>query len=161
MTDKDTIPFRGIYNDPGCYRPLNYHSKEIRYLEVAPGYGKEPLLCTLGYTSLVDDVAPFEALSYTWGDISTTVMLNLRYLDEHSRQQSEYQTQHYKITPNLQGALLRLRYEDQPRKIWVDAVCINQVDDTERTEQVQIMGLVYSIAQRVLVWLGEEDLSSN
>lgn len=39
--------------------------------------------------------------------------------------------------------------------IWVDAVCINQSDDTENDRQVMLMANMYSATTRVLEWLGE------
>src|SRR5580700_5121291 len=49
-----------------------------------------------------------------------------------------------------------LRCEDRPRTLWVDAICINQENITERNSQVQLMKSIYEKASRVLVWLGEE-----
>lgn len=46
------------------------------------------------------------------------------------------------------------------RALWVDAICINQADVRERSEQVAIMRDIYQHAERVLVWLGEEDADS-
>ncbi|KAK4101241.1 hypothetical protein N658DRAFT_471647 [Parathielavia hyrcaniae] len=39
-------------------------------------------------------------------------------------------------------------------KVWIDALCINQADDEEKSRQVARMGAVYSRAVRVLLWLG-------
>jgi hypothetical protein len=36
----------------------------------------------------------------------------------------------------------------------VDPVCINQRDDTEKTQQVMQMDLIYTRAVKVRVWLG-------
>lgn len=36
-----------------------------------------------------------------------------------------------------------------------DALCINQKDNKERAEQVALMAEVYSRAQKVVIWLGE------
>jgi hypothetical protein len=40
--------------------------------------------------------------------------------------------------------------------LWVDALCINQVDKAEVNTHVKMMGHIYSCAERVLVWLGVE-----
>ncbi|KAK0113803.1 hypothetical protein ONS95_014052 [Cadophora gregata] len=40
--------------------------------------------------------------------------------------------------------------------IWIDALCINQLDVLERNEQVQMMGLLYRNAQSVHAWTGLE-----
>ena len=40
--------------------------------------------------------------------------------------------------------------------LWIDAICINQNDDDEKSSQVQRMGEIYGGAERVLVWLGSE-----
>ena len=41
--------------------------------------------------------------------------------------------------------------------IWIDAICIDQDNLEERGSQVQIMDRIYSEADYVVVWLGEED----
>ncbi|KAK0727322.1 heterokaryon incompatibility protein-domain-containing protein [Lasiosphaeria miniovina] len=57
---------------------------------------------------------------------------------------------------NLHSALKQLRYSNRPRRLWVDAVCINQDDIDERNVQVMRMGATYSLATRVVIWLGSE-----
>jgi hypothetical protein len=44
--------------------------------------------------------------------------------------------------------------------LWVDAICINQNDIRERSEQVSIMGKIYQLANEVVVWLGSEKENS-
>jgi hypothetical protein len=61
------------------------------------------------------------------------------------------------ITANLESALRHLRLSDQQRTLWVDALCINQSDITERGSQVQLMADIYTAVSRVLIWLGPED----
>ncbi|OCL13196.1 hypothetical protein AOQ84DRAFT_277192, partial [Glonium stellatum] len=39
--------------------------------------------------------------------------------------------------------------------LWVDAVCINQKDTTERNRQVSNMIWIYSMTGSVIIWLGE------
>ncbi len=60
------------------------------------------------------------------------------------------------IGGELYRALLRLRKEDEERRIWIDSLCINQGDMAERNEHVRMMGQVYAGAEKVEIWLGEE-----
>jgi hypothetical protein len=41
--------------------------------------------------------------------------------------------------------------------IWIDALCINQNDPSERNSQAGQMGKIYKGAAQVIVWLGKED----
>ena len=44
------------------------------------------------------------------------------------------------------------------RRLWIDAICINQNDVPERNAQLAIISQVYTQAVTVLVWLGIEDV---
>ena len=59
------------------------------------------------------------------------------------------------IRRNLHQALLRLRHQTAVRYLWVDAISISQDDLHEKAAQVQMIGMIFSSAERVLVWLGE------
>ena len=87
----------------------------------------------------------YEALSYTWGTEDAFHTLNIGGHD-HS------------IRPNLFHALRRLRAACQgtTRRLWIDALCIDQFDLHERTRQVKRMREVYGNASRVVAWLGED-----
>lgn len=63
--------------------------------------------------------------------------------------------------PNLVRALRHLRYADRPRTLWIDAICINQYDKTERGRHVARMGSIYALAPRVVAWLGPATPTSN
>lgn len=58
------------------------------------------------------------------------------------------------VRPNLVTALRHLRNPAQSRRVSVDALSINQQDLAERSEQVKRMGLISSLAHRVVAWLG-------
>ncbi|GFN15000.1 HET domain-containing protein [Aspergillus tubingensis] len=51
--------------------------------------------------------------------------------------------------------LVHLRDNQLERILWIDAICINQGDDDEKSEQIPLMRSIYAQADRVLVWLGE------
>jgi hypothetical protein len=66
------------------------------------------------------------------------------------------------ITWNLLQALNSLRQVQKTGLVWIDAICINQQDLDERSQQIQIMSKIYSGAQHVIVYLGgEADGSQN
>jgi len=43
-----------------------------------------------------------------------------------------------------------------PRLLWVDAICINQLNFEERSIQLLVMRQIYKSARRPVVWLGAE-----
>jgi hypothetical protein len=49
----------------------------------------------------------------------------------------------------------RLRSPSHSRVLWIDAICINQNDDDEKSHQVGMMRKIYKACQKCTVWLGE------
>ncbi|KAK3116265.1 hypothetical protein LTR53_003569 [Teratosphaeriaceae sp. CCFEE 6253] len=121
---------------------LNASRREIRLLEIHSGQRHEQIRGTLRVVCL-DECPAYEALSYTWGSPkdSQSIILN----DQRDTS----------ITPNLFAALLNLRRRLRPRVLWVDAVCIDQTNDEEKSHQITLMGDIYRHAASTLVWLGE------
>jgi hypothetical protein len=66
------------------------------------------------------------------------------------------------VRRNLWWALghLRQRLPGMNQTLWVDALRIDQNNLAERSAQVSIMSSIYSIASKVLIWLGEESADS-
>jgi hypothetical protein len=60
------------------------------------------------------------------------------------------------VRDNLYAALSQLRDRFLERIIWIDAICINQNDNDEKSQHVQSMTKIYAKASRVIVWLGDE-----
>lgn len=89
----------------------------------------------------------YEALSYTWGkpeDQTFPITCNGQTL---------------MVRKNLHDALpylaRRLKRAGGPhRQIWIDAVCIDQSNETEKFEQIHLMREIYRLAKEVVVWLG-------
>lgn len=82
----------------------------------------------------------YQALSYTWGTATPTapIICNGQKLE---------------VTRNLYEALLYLRHRGT-RILWIDAICIDQSNLAERSEQVQLMKQIYDSAISLVVWLG-------
>ncbi|KAH3944332.1 hypothetical protein HBI56_162860 [Parastagonospora nodorum] len=118
------------------------HTDSIRLVELLPGDVGSPLACNI-VDARKNNEPKYEALSYAWGEptMSHTV-----------RELASQATLH--ITSNLSQALHAIRYENTPRVIWIDAICINQSDLREKGHQVALMGQIYRDAQRVVVFLG-------
>jgi hypothetical protein len=89
-------------------------------------------------------VPTYSAVSYEWGtsEVYVTIILN---------------NKPFGIRPNLWAFLMHLRDTDTSKVVWVDAVCINQGDMTERGAQVSLMGEIYNRADSTLIWLGAKD----
>ncbi|KAH8769529.1 heterokaryon incompatibility protein-domain-containing protein [Hyaloscypha finlandica] len=102
---------------------------------------------------------PFTALSYTWG--SPFPSDKAHEIWNEPNHLAFCNQQPIAIRKNLYDALQHIRTrEHEPAWIWVDAVCINQADDEERTSQVEMMSDIYGTADLVLAWLGPEDEAS-
>jgi hypothetical protein len=125
------------------YRPIDTaKGAGIRIFKLLPGKPEDPIHGELIDASL-DDKPKYEALSYSWGNPD---IVSLIHLGEYSN--------FLNGTTNLFSALVRLRRRDVPRMLWVDAICINQRDDVEKTRQLTLMTRIYKEAVRVVVWLG-------
>lgn len=105
----------------------------------------DPIAGTLQHVRLTDQALDYEALSYTWGDTSQKEAIILQNW-----------TRKLFVGKNCHDALKRLRRKTTDRRLWIDAICINQGSLPERARQVRIMDFVYSRAVRVIVYLGEQ-----
>jgi hypothetical protein len=129
-----------------CYQPLLPGLDKIRLLRLLPHEDEDaPLQCQLFNYTLQDSgrrMHPYDALSYVWGDSAIPKSISI---DKHK----------LPVTVNLHGALSRLRYRSIERVLWVDAVCVNQNNASEKEQQIRSMAKIYALASRVVVWLGD------
>lgn len=130
------------------YKPLDVTKEEIRLLVLHPPLVADSTLrCSLLHTGFASHsiyaptVPPYEALSYVWGDPNFCIPIWLNDTEVW-------------LTPNLAYALSTLRLECGDRVLWVDALCINQLDIAERAHQVTLMRKIYSRCERDLAWVG-------
>jgi Heterokaryon incompatibility protein (HET) len=85
-------------------------SNEIRLLYLLAGRKGEPIECTIKH-HLFSSELTYEALSYEWGK-SDKDLAPIQL--DHSKQY---------VRENLWQALHHIRSEQQPRILWVDALC--------------------------------------
>lgn len=113
----------------------------IRLLHILPGTG-DGQLSVLCKDHARDEELDYTAISYTWDNQQPTreILVN---------------DQRLLITHNAYQAISALRQSDRRHCVWIDAICINQADDSEKIKQVRRMREVYQSGQNTMVWLGD------
>jgi hypothetical protein len=131
------------------YDPLDSGNAVIRLLKIKSAiFHTDIIECELVVASLNSGIQ-YNALSYTWGNSVFDQPIHIN--DKKTM-----------ITAGLQNALKAYRkeeYDTQDLPLWVDAVCINQRDSSEVTEQLLLMKRIYSEAKVVFVDLGDAEIS--
>ena len=128
------------------YSPLQDH-RDIRLLSYRylPDEDEVTIQCSLTTKSL-DEIISSEikywALSYVWGDLDDTVAI----ICNGNR---------LSITRNLHALLVNLfetseMEKPEPSYLWADAICIDQMDNGEKTQQVRLMQDIFSHADHVV-----------
>ncbi|KAI1281147.1 heterokaryon incompatibility protein-domain-containing protein [Xylaria sp. FL0933] len=152
----------------------------IRLLEIVPALPDEQIECVLTTIHEIEDAPSFEALSYVWGEslspdpilcngIRVTVTQNLHEALKYLRPLPSWESVHIWSTKHelhssrhVWRSFARNRYEQQENTmllripVWIDAICINQNDLSERAQQVKMMRQIYQTASTVKIWLGKE-----
>lgn len=113
--------------------------QQIRLLRLLPGDWLEDLAAEL---YVADRDQDYVALSYAWG---STRRSNKIIVNRHV----------HLITFNLDRALRAIRRTTEPIVIWVDSVCINQEDATEKSHQVGLMHDIFGSATEVIAYVGD------
>lgn len=134
------------------YTPLSPKNDEIRLLTLLPGEEGSDVRIVIRNTCFINYLErSYEALSYTWGHPEDRARVLV------GRSGDTYVS----VTKNLLEVLPYLRYRHRPRQLWVDAICINQADADERSQQVAIMAVIYRRATAVIAWLGPATCESD
>jgi hypothetical protein len=140
-----------------AFKPFIYDAlpeDSIRILTLLPGDKSSVLQCKFHFAKVHLSTyswnaikIPFEAVSYVWGApvFPQRIFCNGSAIE---------------ITQNLYDALICLRDADMARRLWVDAVCINQKDNDEKSKQIPLMKYIYHHATQVVIWLGPAEEST-
>ncbi|KAE8449722.1 hypothetical protein EG329_007497 [Mollisiaceae sp. DMI_Dod_QoI] len=128
------------------YQPLR-QPDAIRLIDLQPSPDLEAKVrCGIIHTTLrecdYDMMDHYTALSYVWGDPKETTRVEVDGCD-------------FDVTVNLDSALRHMRDSTRSRRVWADAICINQMDNKEKGHQVAQMADVYKTAHHTVIYLGE------
>jgi hypothetical protein len=131
------------------YKALSEDKNEIRLLRIHKQKpSSDQIECDIFHVSL-DSTPSYNALSYAWGD-----PLDPKF-------QISLSGRAFMVRKNLWEALHQIRFESEELIIWIDAICINQSDLAERSEQVCKMKSIFEQAKQVMVWLGSSERGSD
>lgn len=124
----------------------------IRLFHLSPGSSSGRITGQLK-SVLLSESPSYTALSYCWGrDVGT-----LYITQSDSALEGEAPLEESLTVP---GSLLSFLARSQPKTgthaFWIDAICINQRNDREKSLQVPKMRDIYLRANRTLCWLGPE-----
>ena len=126
------------YGEPFTYDGLG--PEEIRLLVISTKGPFGDYNCTIRHVSLKKPPS-YECISYTWGDAPelADLMVGERKLQ----------------VPARVLEIVKSRASSFDRKlVWIDSVCINQTDLSEKAIQIRKMPEIYSSATRTIMWLG-------
>jgi len=126
------------------YEALGDATKDVRILTIEPDHDDATIKCSLGHRLLDDS---HTCLSYTWGTepASETIFVNGKQ---------------FQVRPNLWRFLHTARRLSYVRPFWIDAICIDQMNNKEKGSQVSIIGDIYFNAVTVIVWLDLWDVET-
>lgn len=155
--------------EPSVYSPQG--PREIRIITHLPGSDSKTIICTLKHVCL-DDNPKYEALSYAWGmdEFYKSILIDGKSLGVRRTLWFALFHLRQKITPWVirKEPLLAIQSVDsveqpvtlgEPKttlSIWIEALCIDQNTDTERSSQVEMMGSIYETCKNLRIWLGEQ-----
>jgi hypothetical protein len=145
--------------NPYQYQPLVHSSGEIRLIKIHCAQESQEngpnavilLEISLFHTPL-DQASPYLAVSYAWGNPTPThkLLVNGAPLWVPS---STFRTL-YTIHCSVQTTNTELYQAGEEVALWIDAVCINQLDIAEKEVQVPRMGQIYRQARGAIGYIG-------
>lgn len=131
------------------YNPFDSANSKFRLVDLLPGSEGDELRCRIYTVRLLEkSYLRYEAVSYAWGSALKSARIKVLGRD--------HRIDELPITHSLAEALPYLRRQKESRLLWIDAICIDQGNLTERSDQVSLMGRIFSLADRCIAWLGLE-----
>ncbi|KAF5251675.1 hypothetical protein FANTH_3285 [Fusarium anthophilum] len=145
-TTRDLPPSQEIFATPVnedflrqySYQDLNYHEHEIRLVHVFKKAGSDMIHGNLLPPQKLTDISEkYHTISYCAGSAKTTRPIILQGTE-------------FNVFANLDCALRETlaywsttKYSDDDCVLWIDQICINQHNDSERSHQVAFMRDIY------------------
>ncbi|KAJ4347210.1 uncharacterized protein N0V89_011149 [Didymosphaeria variabile] len=155
VDDNRTNPTGTRMREVFKYEPLNHNNPSIRLLRFEDdGETSDQIQCVMRHASTEAD---YICLSYRWGTDKPThrVTINGKAMYIRKNLYDFLTVQKNKASQSHEKKLVSNPW------LWIDALCIDQDNVSERNHQVQQMGNIFARAEQVFIWLGlidEKDL---
>ena len=147
--DDASSPLSSAESEPSVVYERRLETGELRLIYLSDVDNRHRVVHLSLETYRHDACPEYEATSYAWAGEN-----------EDSRQSSPvYVGEYWDVllqTRNCWDMLYHLRPARGVRSVWVDAICINQRDVTERGAQVATMRTIFQRSLRVFVYLGRD-----
>ncbi|RYP66822.1 hypothetical protein DL769_005917 [Monosporascus sp. CRB-8-3] len=130
------------YVDYHVYNPIEDKSRETQKIRLLRLKKRRPfgeIRCQLVVEDLRQCPA-YDAISYHWGNGEKTepILVDGRVM---------------LVSPTVMAVLYHLSSYKEDRYVWIDSICINQLDNEEKGSQISLMRDIYSKASNTVVWL--------
>lgn len=130
---------------------LDHETDQIRLFKLEHGGPLDELVGSFD-TFLIPDAPPFRALSYErWNDTEEYKV----YIDSGFND-SGFINVRVNLYMFLTGHRANMNTNGSSEYLWIDQLCINQEDDSEKGHQVGRMSAIFSKADEVIAWLGPD-----
>ena len=128
------------------YRSLE-SERHIRLLRLCKQKSPTVPRCELLHFD-INTTPPYKALSYTWGRKAPSIPLVVG-------------DKHLLITSAVEEFLTYEWSTFTSKLFWIDAICIDQANNSEKETQIPLMTEIYQSAALVIVWLAPPEKSEN
>ncbi|KAH8805438.1 heterokaryon incompatibility protein-domain-containing protein [Xylogone sp. PMI_703] len=158
LPDPSPLALLGLGGPIHCTLHHEYLTEDTQYHALSYTWQDPSLTEEFNHPDIPDHAIPIDGFIYLNGQ-RVNVTRNLWIALWHFR----YIAQNFAEDPDAHD----LKFEDWQRlvdteewlvfpdtSLWIDALCINQMDEEERCHQVSMMGEIYKRAECVHTWLG-------
>lgn len=129
------------------YEPLDSAGRHLRLLTLIPSKETADLQAVLE-THLIDECPPYQFVSFRWESPDSSpheIIVNGVAIT---------------ITDNIWKCLMHLKPSSgASQPLFVDTICVNQEDISERTGRIRLAHDIIARAERNIVWLGDIESS--
>jgi hypothetical protein len=126
------------------HRTVSDKSRRIRLLIIHPGSSDSEMVCSWAWFDLDSSNLHYTALSYVWGSSERCCSIKVNGKPAN-------------VTKSAAEALEMLRSTWTAKVVWIDAICIDQDNNTDKARQIPYMADIYRKAANVVIWLGQAE----